>query len=259
MSENLSVNSCGNLPVPGEAAEITISGGNNSFVAHADTVENNITVMINDPRSRRRENNARITFNTDFYQLFVILDEKFEDDYFLVPKDRALTESTNDELKAKYASLTPEAIEGLKRYPAIFADENHSYGKTDDDQDAYFGFVKDVIIQDNGSKNSPILPISTAFLTRTKPSKNNGFRAFRRMQLHIHNFTNRLYRVQIVHGFRNKNSRQGITTLSAVRLTSVRISTGATAITVYSPYTTTCYTYYTIHFLLCQSFSFLLL
>lgn len=72
--------------------------------------------------------------------------------HFLVPKDRALTESTNDELKSKYASLTPEAIEGLKRYPAIFADENHSYGKTDDAQDAYFGFVKDVKIQDNGIK-----------------------------------------------------------------------------------------------------------
>ena len=40
----------------------------------------------------------------------------------------------------------------MKRYPAIFADENHSYGKTDDAQDAYFGFVKDVKIQDNGIK-----------------------------------------------------------------------------------------------------------
>lgn len=146
MSDNLPVNSSGNLTVPGKAAEITVSGGNNNFVAHADTVENNITVMLNDPRSRRGENRARITFNTDFYHLFVILGEKFEDNYFLVPKDRALTESTNNELKTKYASLTPEAIEDLKRYPAIFADENHSYGKTDDAQDAYFGFVKDVSI-----------------------------------------------------------------------------------------------------------------
>ena len=152
MSDNLPINSSGNLPVPGKAAEITVSGGNNSFVAHADTVENNITVMLNDPRSRRGENRARITFNTDFYHLFVILGEKFEDNYFLVPRERALTESTNDELKAKYSALTPEAIEGLKRYPAIFADENHSYGKTDDAQDAYFGFVKDVKIQDNGIK-----------------------------------------------------------------------------------------------------------
>ena len=101
MSENLPVNSSGNLPVPGKAAEITVSGGNNSFVAHADTVENNITVMLNDPRSRRGENRARITFNTDFYHLFVILGEKFEDNYFLVPKDRALTESTNDPARGR--------------------------------------------------------------------------------------------------------------------------------------------------------------
>ena len=31
--------------------------------------------MLNDPRSRRGENRARITFNTDFYHLFVILGE----------------------------------------------------------------------------------------------------------------------------------------------------------------------------------------
>lgn len=152
MSENLPINASGILTEPGKATEITVSGGKNNFVAHADTVENNITVMLNDPRSRRGENRARITFNTDFYHLFVILGEKFEDNYFLVPKDRALTESTNEDLKNKYASLTPEAVGDLRRYPAIFADENHSYGKTDDAQDAYFGFVKDVKIQDNGIK-----------------------------------------------------------------------------------------------------------
>ena len=40
MSDNLPVNSSGNLPVTGTATEITVSGGNNNFVAHADTVEN---------------------------------------------------------------------------------------------------------------------------------------------------------------------------------------------------------------------------
>ena len=152
MSDSLPVNSSGNLPTPGKTTEISVTGGNNSFVAHAETVENNITVMLNDPRTRRGENRGRITFNTDFYHLFVILGEKFEDQYFLVPKDRALTESTNDELKIKYAALIPEAIEDLKRYPAIFADENHSYGKTDEEQDAYLGVVRDVKIQDNGIK-----------------------------------------------------------------------------------------------------------
>ena len=61
----------------------------------------------------------------------------------------------------------------------------------------------------DGSKNSPILPFSTAFLSRIKPSKNNGFRAYLRAQLCIHNFTNWLYRVQIVHGFRFHNRHLG--------------------------------------------------
>lgn len=152
MSDNSPINFSDNLPAPGKVTEIAVTGGNNSFIAHAETVENNITVMLNDPRSRCGENRGRITIDTDFYHLFVILGEKFKDQYFLVPKDRALTESTNDELKSRYAALTPEAIEGLKRYPAIFADENHSYGQTDEEQDAYFGFVKDIKIKDNGIK-----------------------------------------------------------------------------------------------------------
>lgn len=152
MSENLPANDQRNLPTDTKSAEITISGDNNNFVAHADTVENNITIMLDNPRARRGENKARLSFNTDFYHLFVISGERYEDTYFLVPKDRALTENTNEELKSRYATLRPEAIEELKRYPAIFADENHSYGKTDNEQDAYLGFLQDVKIQDNGIK-----------------------------------------------------------------------------------------------------------
>lgn len=152
MSDGLVKSRRGNLPAEAKTAEITISGDNNNFVAHAETVENNITIMIQDPRARRGENRARITFNRDRYHLFVIGDETFVEPYFLVPKDRALTESTNDELTEKYATLKAEAIEELKNYPAIFAAENHLYGKTDDEQDAYFGIVKDIKIQDNGIK-----------------------------------------------------------------------------------------------------------
>jgi hypothetical protein len=152
MSENLPESIQNKLLAQTKAAEINITGNEHTFVSHADTIENNFTVMLNDPKSRRGENSTRIVFNTDFYHLFVISGEKFDDSYFLVPKDRALTESTSDDLKRRYASLTPEAVDSLKCYPAIFADENHSYGKTDEAQDAYFGFVKDIKIQDNGIK-----------------------------------------------------------------------------------------------------------
>lgn len=90
MNENLPVNVTGDLPEKGKTSEITVSGGNNSFVAHADTVKNNITVMLNDPRSRHGGNRSPIPLNTDFYHLFVINRETYEDNYFLLFQKVAL-------------------------------------------------------------------------------------------------------------------------------------------------------------------------
>ena len=152
MNENLPVNVTGDLPEKGKTSEITVSGGNNSFVAHADTVKNNITVMLNDPRSRHGGNRSPIPLNTDFYHLFVINRETYEDNYFLVPEGRALTDYTNSTLRAKYGSLTPEAIAELLQFPALFAAENRFDGIVNKTKDAYFGLVNDIKIQDNGTK-----------------------------------------------------------------------------------------------------------
>lgn len=152
MNENLPVNVTGDLPEKGKTSEITVSGGNNSFVAHADTVKNNITVMLNDPRSRHGGNRSPIPLNTDFYHLFVMGDETYEDTYFLVPKDRALTEYTSDTLKEKYGSLALETIKELLQFPALFAAENRFDGIVNKTKDAYFGLVNDIKIQDNGTK-----------------------------------------------------------------------------------------------------------
>lgn len=152
MNENLPVNVTGDLPEKGKTSEITVSGGNNSFVAHADTVKNNITVMLNDPRSRHGGNRSPIPLNTDFYHLFVMGDETYEDNYFLVPEGRALTEYTNDTLKVKFGSLAPETIKELLQFPALFAAENRFDGIVNKTKDAYFGLVNDIKIQDNGTK-----------------------------------------------------------------------------------------------------------
>ena len=95
-----------------------------------------------------------ITFalNTDYYNLFVIGNETFLDGHFIVPKDRALTQSMTPENKAQFSSLSDEAIERIKTFPSLFASENHCFGKTDDDHCAIFGLVSEVRIQDNGIK-----------------------------------------------------------------------------------------------------------
>ena len=88
----------------------------------------------------------------DYYNLFVIGDETFCDGHFIVPKDRALTESTSQDVKAQFAALSEDAILQIKTFPSLFTSENHRYGKTDDTHQAYFGLVTDVRIQDNGIK-----------------------------------------------------------------------------------------------------------
>ena len=89
-------------------------------------------------------------FNREYYNLFVIADESFDSDRFLVPKDKALTEYIDPEIKAEYATLKPEAIESIKKCPSLFVQEREEYGDPLDSEMLYCGIVTDVRIQQNG-------------------------------------------------------------------------------------------------------------
>ena len=93
-----------------------------------------------------------LTFNYDCFNFFVIGTEQYTEPSFIVPKNRALTESTSQEIKDQCAALTPEAIAIIKTYPALFCSENHHFATTAPDHIAYYGYVKDIKIQDNGIK-----------------------------------------------------------------------------------------------------------
>ena len=93
-----------------------------------------------------------LTFNYDCFNFFVIGTEQYTEPSFIVPKNRALTESTSQEIKDQCAALTPEAISIIKTFPALFCSENHHFSTTDPDHLAYYGYVKDIKIQDNGIK-----------------------------------------------------------------------------------------------------------
>jgi len=132
---------------------ITIPGNHNTLIDRAS----NVNLIVNNiPLGRRgisTVQNIPVSICSDFYNLFVIGGETFENDHFLVPKDRALNEnSTSFEIRDKLNSLSPEAILKIRSFPSIFASENHRYGKTDDMQTAIYGFVTDIKIQDNGIK-----------------------------------------------------------------------------------------------------------
>ena len=93
-----------------------------------------------------------LDFNYDCFNLFVIGTEQYRESSFIVPKNRALTESTSTEIQAQCAALSPEAIAIIKTYPAIFCSENYHFSTTDPDHIAYYGYVKDIKVQDNGIK-----------------------------------------------------------------------------------------------------------
>lgn len=149
------------MPVPSNntpATPTTINqyGEKSVHVGHATAVNQtlNVNVTYFIPQPGRQALQVTTSLSRDYYNLFVIGGEEFCGDHFLVPKDRALTKGTlADDVFERLSTLTPEAIEEIKSYPALFASENTNYrGKTDKDQQAIYGLVTDIRVQDNGIK-----------------------------------------------------------------------------------------------------------
>lgn len=145
MSNEIMKNNPKALAIP-ENANVQI-GDRNLQVGRVDNL--NHTMIICTPISEQSGDiSSPKSFNTDLYHLFVVEDAL--SGRFIIPSDRALTESISQPVKEKYACLSEEAIKEIKTFPAIFATENHHYGKTDDDHSARLGYITSITIQDNG-------------------------------------------------------------------------------------------------------------
>ena len=140
-------------PVP---VTLTQTGNDNTQIAYVQNYDGttNQTVLIVQGASPAGGTvvGQGVTLNYDCFNFFVLGTEQYDGPTFIVPKDRALTESTSDEMKALCAALTPEAIAIVKTFPALFCSENHHFTKTDPDHMAYYGYVTDIKVQDNGIK-----------------------------------------------------------------------------------------------------------
>lgn len=125
------------------------TGTKNMQIGHVDQVTANIVYM--EARTQATISlPTKISFSADYYHLFVGGDVLSA--HFVIPFDRALKESISDRTKEKFGDLCDEVIEEIKQFPCIFAEENHHYGKTDNEQMAYLGRIQDIKIQDNGVK-----------------------------------------------------------------------------------------------------------
>ena len=162
MSDDTQIAKIGNnLPQPGRPQQPIQANlnqyGNDStqiaYVQHYDATTNQtVLIMQGAQPAGGTVVGQGVTFNYDCFNFFVLGTEQYDGPTFIVPKNRALTESTSDEMKARCAALTPEALEIVKTFPALFCSENHNFTKTDPDHMAYYGYVTDIKVQDNGIK-----------------------------------------------------------------------------------------------------------
>ncbi len=96
------------------------------------------------------------TINPDYYNLFVILGEKYDGPYFIVDADRALTVKygTAQNIHERLAVFDETAIVKIKSYPAVFASENYRYLHLTEpiagEQIAFYGFITDIKPLQNG-------------------------------------------------------------------------------------------------------------
>lgn len=135
-----------------QPVSLTQHGNDNTQIAYVEKYEQSVVILPGVPSSGTPVIGQGITFNYDCFNFFVLGNEQYTDSCFIVPKDRALTESTSQEMKDLCASLSKEAIAVIKTFPALFCSENHHYSKTDPDHIAYYGYVTDIKVQDNGIK-----------------------------------------------------------------------------------------------------------
>ena len=130
MSDDTQIAKTGNnLPQPGQTQQPIQTNlnqyGNDStqiaYVQHYDATTNQtVLIMQGAQPAGGTVVGQGVTFNYDCFNFFVLGTEQYDGPTFMVPKNRALTESTSDEMKAQCAALTPEAIEIIKTFPALF-------------------------------------------------------------------------------------------------------------------------------------------
>lgn len=129
--------------------EVTQAGEHNTNIAHIEHAHMPV-VIVPMQASPNTPSGQAIQFDLSCYHLFVIAGEDFLTGRFFVDPTRALTEYTSDELKARYQRLNSEAIEELKRFPALFMAENAQIGRALPEQEAHWGNLVDIRVQDNG-------------------------------------------------------------------------------------------------------------
>ena len=127
---------------------------------YAEHVENmNVTLQVAPQVLKQDGQSMPATFDRTHYNLFVTFDLDFVNgfDSFTMDTDRSLKEYMSDELRKEFSTLSDEAIERIKRFPCIFANENTEYGRADEDQMLGFGYIRQIKVRREKIKIYPAI------------------------------------------------------------------------------------------------------
>lgn len=122
-------------------------GDRNFQVGEIGNFTQNVSVFV--MPSKKQESKAVISdalmVDNDFFHLIVVGGCSLQNEVVIVSKKFALTASTAEEVVRELATLSSDAIEVLKTYPALIMDKNKHYGRADASQKAVYGFITDII------------------------------------------------------------------------------------------------------------------
>lgn len=148
MSNDITKREPSSMPVIAAHAE-----GDGIAVGYADSFSPTVNIIMADGK--------KSALSSDYFNLIIGYDP-FSSDHILIDPKRALTEYISDEVKSKFGGWSDEAIERIKKLPAIIAMERDGT----EEQQAVLAFITDIKIQDNGIKVyfQKYLPLSFSFL-----------------------------------------------------------------------------------------------
>lgn len=151
MSNKIKVISSADLPTTGQT-QIVQHGNDSVAIPNYGTI--NMTIQQQYAAMPFFGGNfyVPVKVNREYYNIFVIGEEKFDRPYFKVPRDRALTQLMSNETIERFASLTQENKDEIKTMPSLFMAENRKYGNADDNQMVIYGFVSDFKIYEKDVK-----------------------------------------------------------------------------------------------------------
>ena len=138
------------------AKTVQQTGEKNTYINQADQV-NIVLQPASAPKILQQiKQPSQMAFNRTYYNIIVSygLDVSQDTPFVFDPK-RALTEGMDDNLKEEFSTLSDEAVEKIKTFPTLFANENTAYGHTDEDQTLAFGYIRQIKVRKAGIKIYP--------------------------------------------------------------------------------------------------------